>query len=319
MIVRDEADVIPETLAHLCTWADEIVILDTGSVDGTREIIDQWQRDESRIRVLEHDPIFYSNAARKIIFDAARSRMRRGDWFVRADADEFYPVSPPEFVARWCRGCDGQVFKHAFDSTLTEAEFERWRSDPASSPLEAASVRERGLKFAENDYLEPRMNRYRPSMRWHAGEFAPRRGGVPCERRLTIEHFRYRHPMQLARRLLLRRLNYEHHASHGRRVASLYEKTRLSEVLVDTKETELVDRETVAIRAADPLPIRTHRLSRIGRYRAGARIYPVVASVLDRMERSTRTAAPEPISDAVQTRIRDAYRDIERNGLNHLI
>ncbi len=46
MVVRDEADIIDQTLAHLLSWIDTIFILDLGSSDGTWEIIiDFWKKD----------------------------------------------------------------------------------------------------------------------------------------------------------------------------------------------------------------------------------------------------------------------------------
>ena len=47
--VRDEADIIGETLQHQLTWADEIYVFDTGSVDQTWEIVQDIAAGERRL------------------------------------------------------------------------------------------------------------------------------------------------------------------------------------------------------------------------------------------------------------------------------
>lgn len=78
MIVRDEADVLPRCLASVAGLADEIVALDTGSTDGTPELLRQagakvieapWQDDFGQART-------------------AAMREATGDWVLFIDADE---------------------------------------------------------------------------------------------------------------------------------------------------------------------------------------------------------------------------------------
>ena len=94
MIVRDEADLLPGALASLKGAVDEIVVVDTGSVDTTVVIAEragawvvhrQWKNDFS--------------AARNAALDVAR-----GDWCLMLDADETIQASSwpalQEFIAR---------------------------------------------------------------------------------------------------------------------------------------------------------------------------------------------------------------------------
>src|SRR5581483_7060685 len=83
MIVRDEAAGLPRCLASLAGVADELVVVDTGSLDatpalaeaaGARVIRIAWPRDFA--------------AARNVSLDAAT-----GDWCVVIDADE--ELAPP--------------------------------------------------------------------------------------------------------------------------------------------------------------------------------------------------------------------------------
>ncbi|MEM1403581.1 MAG: glycosyltransferase family 2 protein [Pseudomonadota bacterium] len=78
MIVRDEAFFIEECLEQVRPYVDEIVIVDTGSVDGTREIAERYADC-----VLDFEWIDDFSAARNFGLDAAT-----GDWLLVLDADE---------------------------------------------------------------------------------------------------------------------------------------------------------------------------------------------------------------------------------------
>jgi len=78
MIVRDEAEVLPVTLASLRAPADELVVVDTGSRDATREIARR-----AGARVLEEPWRDDFAAARNAALSAARGR-----WCLMLDADE---------------------------------------------------------------------------------------------------------------------------------------------------------------------------------------------------------------------------------------
>jgi tetratricopeptide (TPR) repeat protein len=78
MIVRDEAEMLGRCLAAVAPAVDEIVVVDTGSVDATVEIAHQYGA-----LVLEHPWTGSFAEARNVSFDAAT-----GDWILYLDADE---------------------------------------------------------------------------------------------------------------------------------------------------------------------------------------------------------------------------------------
>ena len=90
LAVRDEEDIIIECLDALSTWADGIFILDTGSVDNTWKLIDDYSECSSKILWREKRLVCYTDSGvRGALFNVAREFMYPGDWFVRVDADEF--------------------------------------------------------------------------------------------------------------------------------------------------------------------------------------------------------------------------------------
>lgn len=78
MIVRDEEEMLPRTLAAVVDGVDEIVIVDTGSRDRTVEIAESFGA-----RVLHHEWSGDFSEARNIALDALTT-----DWVLVIDADE---------------------------------------------------------------------------------------------------------------------------------------------------------------------------------------------------------------------------------------
>jgi glycosyltransferase involved in cell wall biosynthesis len=78
MIVKDEEEMLPRSLAAVNDAVDEIIVVDTGSTDRTVEIAESFGA-----RVLHHEWTGDFAAARNISFDAATS-----DWILYLDADE---------------------------------------------------------------------------------------------------------------------------------------------------------------------------------------------------------------------------------------
>src|SRR5690348_671537 len=127
LTVRDEADIMAQSLRHLLSWSDAIYVFDTGSVDATADIIQQFAQADKRVALLKKEPVFFSEKRlRGWIFDQARRRMREGDWFVRADADEFHHVTPPEFVRTRMRRHETVAYHQYYDFRLTASEANDW-------------------------------------------------------------------------------------------------------------------------------------------------------------------------------------------------
>ena len=78
MIVKDEEEMLPRSLAAVKDAVDEMIVVDTGSTDRTVEIAESFGA-----KVLHHEWTGDFSAARNVSFDAATS-----DWIVYLDADE---------------------------------------------------------------------------------------------------------------------------------------------------------------------------------------------------------------------------------------
>ena len=105
MIVKDEEEMLPRTLAAIAPAVDEIVIVDTGSTDRTKEIA-----REHGATLIEKEWTGSFADARNASFEAAT-----GDWIIYLDADE---VLVPADVDR-LRRLTGRTWREAFYLVLT--------------------------------------------------------------------------------------------------------------------------------------------------------------------------------------------------------
>ena len=90
LLVRDEADVVRLTLEHhLAAGVDVVLAMDNGSIDGTRELLSEYEPG-GRVVVLDEPALDYrqwlwvTRMARLAAFELG------ADWIIHADADEFW-------------------------------------------------------------------------------------------------------------------------------------------------------------------------------------------------------------------------------------
>ena len=203
--VRDEEDIIAQCLEHQLRWADAIYVFDTGSVDRTWEIVQEMALKEPRIIPLKSEPVFFSdNKVRGWMFHQARQKMRTGDWFLRADADEFHHIPPPEFVKSRLRKHETIVWHQYYDFVLRESEVSDWEIGRETLEDRAKPVEDRRQWFLPSVYSEPRLCRYRETMKWPPSGSFPINAGFVARERLQIRHYPHRDPVQLDRRCRLR-------------------------------------------------------------------------------------------------------------------
>jgi hypothetical protein len=130
--------------------------------------------------------------------------MRDGDWVVRVDADEFHHLLPPIFVRECMRSCETAAYHQYYDFCLTASEVRGWSVGLEGLADRARPIGERRRWFTISSYSEPRLCRYRSSMRWAPGCSFPFNAGFVAKARLPIRHYPHRDPVQMERRCRLR-------------------------------------------------------------------------------------------------------------------
>jgi glycosyltransferase involved in cell wall biosynthesis len=152
IVCRNEADKLGPCLASV-RWADEIVLLDLGSEDGSADLA-----RAAGARVVSHTPVPIVEAVRNVVAEAAS-----GDWVLAVDPDE--RVSP---------GLASELRRLAARADLDAVVVPRMNFDfghPPSSPLQR---------------YEPQLRMYRrAAVRWPA--FPNALPQVPEDRLARVE------------------------------------------------------------------------------------------------------------------------------------
>ena len=165
--VRDEADIIGQCLQHALQWVDAIYVFDTGSVDETWEIVHDFAGRDSRVIPIRKEPVFFSESLlRGYMFHIGRQTMREGDWFLRFDADEFHQITPPAFVKDHMRRHETIAYHQYYNFRLLQSEVDEWVRGAESMADRARRIEERRRHYIVSVYSEPRLCRYRTTMRW---------------------------------------------------------------------------------------------------------------------------------------------------------
>jgi glycosyltransferase involved in cell wall biosynthesis len=203
--VRDEADIISQCLEQALTWADAICVFDTGSVDNTWEIVQDFASRDKRIMPIRKEPVYFSETRlRSYMFHVARQNMHNGDWFLRVDADEFHHIAPPEFVRNCMRKHETAAYHQYYDFRLLRSEVDAWNAGEETLKDRRRPIEDRRRHYTVSEYSEPRLCRYRETMQWPGTVSFPFNAGYVARERLPIRHYPHRDPVQLERRCRLR-------------------------------------------------------------------------------------------------------------------
>jgi len=136
LIYRDEAERLPEWLSKAAVYSDELVLVDTGSTDGSAELVQQFADTAKQTVKLLHFPWHDDFAAAR----NAALEVADGDWVIFLDADETFrqPQAVRGALTALPREVAGvQVPVVNVDADARDAEISRfpalriWRPTPA--------------------------------------------------------------------------------------------------------------------------------------------------------------------------------------------
>lgn len=190
LLAKDEADIIGVTLRHLRGQVDAAIVLDNGSTDGTRQIIDEVANETGRawITVLDDPEVGYFQS-RKTTRLARMAAEAGYEWVVPCDADEIWYST---------FGTVGEVLA-ALPPWVDIAEAVLY--DHVATGLDPAldnPVRRIGWRRRNPGALPKVACRVRPGLVIEMGNHhAHYPGTVERMQTLVIRHFPYRSPEQM--------------------------------------------------------------------------------------------------------------------------
>ncbi len=198
-LVKNEEDVIEQSLLAATQWADKIFVYDNASTDRTLERIKAVAAVNDKVVLWKSDDKHYKNNLFGDIFNNYRHESKEGDWWAWYPADEFYLDDPREFLAKVPKRY--HVVKcQSFNYQLTHEDLEEFELKDGE-----VFIRER-LKYYKGDTVtEKRFFRYRKRLEWPAGAMHPKHIGVVYPKKIRLKHYQHRSPYQLQMRLDTRR------------------------------------------------------------------------------------------------------------------
>lgn len=199
-LVKNEEDIIEETLCKASAWCDKIIVDDSGSIDRTWERVCAIAESNPRVVPFQKKTRAFNDRLRADAFNAYRAELQPGDWWAKLDADEIYIDDPKSFLQNVPRR-HHVVGTFHLQYYLTEKEAALYDSQQRDSWLSLPA--EERLSYYICDAGEPRFFRHRSKLEWTNGSW-PRHMGVmhPC--RIRVKHLQYRSPEQIAQRLATR-------------------------------------------------------------------------------------------------------------------
>lgn len=175
-MVRDEADIIAETVGHMLRQVDEVIVADNGSVDGTRDIL-----ADLGVTVVGDPEVGYYQSA-KMTGLAHLAASKGADWVVPFDADEWW-YSPFGRIADVLTATAAFVAEAALYDHVATAH------DPDGTP-----VARMGWRRRQPAELPKVAVRCRPDLVVHQGNHGAHYDGptAAVPGLLVVRHFPYR-------------------------------------------------------------------------------------------------------------------------------
>lgn len=194
-MVRDEADIVGETVRLMLDEVDYVIVADNGSVDGTRQILEEIAADIGRVEIHDDLEVGYYQST-KMSALAARAAEIGADWVVPFDADE-----------RWLARSGGRVADAlmALPDAVLVAQADLWDhvatgEDPdVPNPLERMQWRRRDPAPLPKVAVRPVSD-----VVIHQGNHGATFPGVDLPATvtnlLTVRHYPLRSPEQMVRK-----------------------------------------------------------------------------------------------------------------------
>jgi hypothetical protein len=201
-VVRNECDVIADSLQWAARFCRKIWVWDLGSTDGTWNAIQKLNMPQ--IIPLRKEPMPFINTMRGLVYAEAKVGIEEGAWIYIVDADEFFVGDPKPLLAAAEQEGAGIVGAWQVNflptkqdnATLQQQGEDKWAATPLHERLRHYRV----------EWFEHRFVHVVPGFTWDtSGLYSILRDDRGKKLRLSrrfgfVRHYRYRSPSQVVRR-----------------------------------------------------------------------------------------------------------------------
>lgn len=307
LLTRDDEDIIDQCISHALKWCDYLYIYETGGFDRTWDIVNSWSNKDARISCFKNvdGQALMESGLRAYVFEKYRNNIKQGDWIVQVDSDEFYDISPREFTQLNIKSNESVIFNCTYEFRLLKSEVERWKETPRAIEERILPIKQRRKYYNILRHSEPRLFRYRDSMKWPPWNAYPYNVGYVAKRRIPVRHYPQRDPIQLKKRWALRNIlasqadpNWKHWQSDS-----------WINLLASDQDFDLYLWDTDS-----PLPedISTHHLAPFPKRSLQFLLHLGVMNILDYIRPEFPCDyIPNQLSDEIVSRIRESFSAID--------
>jgi len=211
-LVKNEDDIIGQTLTYATQYCNKIFVIDNGSTDQTWDIVQDLGGLHPQIVPFAQKDEPYDEGLRWFAYDAHHQELTEDDWWLILDSDEFLAEDPRAVISQAMKERTDIIKSWQIQFYYTEKDYEAWMADRDNRDL-PIFVRRRYYRI---DWQEPRL--FRNQLKRHVifrqsklltdsalwGTAVERIQGRVSSRRIFNRHFQYRDPEQIEQRLRLR-------------------------------------------------------------------------------------------------------------------
>jgi glycosyltransferase involved in cell wall biosynthesis len=201
-LVKDEDDIVAQTLTYATRHCDKIFVIDNGSTDETWNIVRELARHQPKIIPFIQTLKPYHDGLRALVYNEIHNELSDEDWWMILDSDEFMAEDPRELIEDAKRDTADIIRSWQIQFYFTEKDLTEWEAghDSRDKP-----IFERRRHYLIN-WQEPRLFRNQAGPAWDVKI----NNGVPnglkrvWHRRILNRHYQFRDPEQIEKRLKLR-------------------------------------------------------------------------------------------------------------------
>ena len=201
-LVKNEDDIIAQTLRHATRYCNRIFVLDNGSTDETWHAVRRLAEQNKIIVPFARTLESFSDGLRGLVYNAVRGELSDDDWWFILDSDEFLAEDPRPVIETAVREGAEIIKSWQINFHFTTKDLATWEQGEDRRDIPIFDRR----RYYLINWQETRLFRHHPGRTWdvHANRLVPDWLRRVCTRRIMIRHYQFRDPEQIGKRLRLR-------------------------------------------------------------------------------------------------------------------
>jgi glycosyltransferase involved in cell wall biosynthesis len=198
-LVKDEDDIIAQSLTYALNYCGKVIVLDNGSTDETWPIVQRLATQHPRIIALGQTHEQFREGLRSLVYNEFHRELSDEDWWLYLDADEFLAEDPHPILHHATDENADIVRAWQIQFSYTDVDHRAWertRDDP-DTPIFARR------RYYRINWREPRLFRNQRAVPWdeHISNVLPNGLTKRSKRLIFNRHYQYRSPEQIQKRI----------------------------------------------------------------------------------------------------------------------